>query len=93
MAGQVIKALVSLCLYPTGGTDKIWWKEKDEKLIIPQGLRERDFKVMPSRELKKPGPVFGTNAGKELFWFYLWSELQSSEQSSCSVQFFSDHIY
>lgn len=22
--------------------------------------------MMPSRELKKPGPVFGTNAGKEL---------------------------
>ncbi|XP_078373230.1 sperm-associated antigen 17-like isoform X2 [Oculina patagonica] len=50
----------------SGGTDKIWWKEKDEKLIIPQGLRERDFKVMPSRELKKPGPVFGTNAGNSL---------------------------
>ncbi|KAJ7321773.1 Sperm-associated antigen 17 [Desmophyllum pertusum] len=46
----------------SGGTGRIWWKEKDEELIIPQGLRERDFKMMPSRELKKPGPVFGTNA-------------------------------
>jgi len=49
----------------TGGTGKIWWKEKEEELIIPQGLRERDFKVMPSKELKKPGLVFGINAGKE----------------------------
>ena len=52
---------------PTGGTGKIWLKDKDEQLIIPQGLRERDFKIMPSRELKKPGPVFGTNAGKNGF--------------------------
>ena len=55
----------------TGGIGKIWLKEKDEELIIPQGLRERDFKLMPSREIKKPGPVFGTNAGKQPFLFQL----------------------
>ncbi|XP_068698646.1 sperm-associated antigen 17-like [Montipora foliosa] len=49
-----------------GGTSKIWLKEKDEKLIIPQGLRERDFKEMPSREFKTQGPAFGTNAGQGL---------------------------
>jgi len=50
----------------SGGTGKIWLKAKDERLIIPVGLRERDFKLMPSREVKKPGPVFGTNAGNGL---------------------------
>ena len=55
----------ALWFLPIGGTGKIWLKEKDERLIIPVGLRERDFKLMPSREVKKPGPVFGTNAGKD----------------------------
>ena len=55
----------TLWFLPIGGTGKIWLKEKDERLIIPVGLRERDFKLMPSREVKKPGPVFGTNAGKD----------------------------
>ena len=55
--------------FPTGGTGKIWFTEKDEEALIPQGLRERDFKLMPSREQKKSGPVFGTNAGKYYFYF------------------------
>ncbi|PFX34574.1 Sperm-associated antigen 17 [Stylophora pistillata] len=50
----------------SGGTGKTWLKEKDEELIIPYGLRERDFKMMSSREVEKPGPVFGTNAGSGL---------------------------
>lgn len=55
--------------FPTGGTGKIWFTEKDEEVLIPQGLRERDFKLMPSREQKKSGPVFGTNAGKYYLYF------------------------
>ena len=42
----------------------MWLKDKDLEVIIPQGLRERDFKTMPSRERKTAGAVFGTNAGK-----------------------------
>ena len=48
----------------SGGTSKIWLKEKDDQLIIPQGLRERDFKQMPPVEFKKQGPAFGINAGE-----------------------------
>ena len=48
----------------SGGTGKIWLKEKDDQLIIPQGLRERDFKQMPPVEFKKQGPAFGINAGE-----------------------------
>lgn len=47
-----------------GGTSKIWLKEKDDQLIIPQGLRERDFKQMPPIEFKKQGLAFGINAGE-----------------------------
>ncbi|KAK2570951.1 Sperm-associated antigen 17 [Acropora cervicornis] len=50
----------------SGGTSKIWLKEKDDQLIIPQGLRERDFKQMPPVEFKKQGPAFGINAGQGL---------------------------
>ncbi len=38
-------------------------KEKDEKTLIPVGLRERDFKMFPAKEFKKDGPKFGCNAG------------------------------
>ena len=38
-------------------------KEKDEKILIPVGLRERDFKMFPAEEFKKIGPKFGCNAG------------------------------
>lgn len=38
-------------------------KEKDEKILIPVGLRERDFKMFPAEEFKKVGPKFGCNAG------------------------------
>lgn len=48
----------------TGGIGQTWLKEKDEKILIPEGLRERDFKVFPATELKKIGPKFGTTAGK-----------------------------
>jgi hypothetical protein len=46
-----------------GGAGKTWMKEKDEKTLIPVGLRERDFKMFPAKELKKDGPKFGCNAG------------------------------
>ena len=38
-------------------------KEKDEAILIPVGLRERDFKMFPAKEFKKVGPNFGSNAG------------------------------
>ncbi|XP_028409597.1 sperm-associated antigen 17-like isoform X2 [Dendronephthya gigantea] len=46
-----------------GGVGKTWRKEKDEKILIPVGLRERDFKMFPAKEFKKDGPRFGCNAG------------------------------
>ena len=48
----------------SGGIDKVWLKEKDEVIIVPEGLRERDFSNVPAKEKKKQGPVFGTNVGK-----------------------------
>ena len=47
----------------SGGAGKVWMKEKDETTLIPVGLRERDFKMFPAKELKKDGPKFGCNAG------------------------------
>ena len=46
-----------------GGVGKTWLKDKDEKSLIPVGLRERDFKMFPAKEAKKAGPKFGCNAG------------------------------
>ena len=47
-----------------GGIGKTWLLAKDEQNLIPEGLRERDFKLFPRTEFKKIGPKFGTNAGK-----------------------------
>lgn len=43
-----------------GPPSKVWRKKKDGANIIPLSLRERDFKSFPAREMKKPGPPFGT---------------------------------
>ena len=61
----------SVSFYFPGGVGKAWFKEKDEKILIPVGLRERDFKMFPAEEFKKIGPKFGCNAGM----FYGKSEM------------------
>ncbi|XP_063726297.1 sperm-associated antigen 17-like isoform X2 [Symsagittifera roscoffensis] len=43
-----------------------WLIQKEEKNIIPKNLTSRDLKTLPPREFKKPGPKFGTRAGKGL---------------------------
>ena len=52
------------CYSISGGFGDQWLKEKDEKDIIPCGLRERNFKTFPSTEVIHNGPKFGSNAGK-----------------------------
>lgn len=52
-------------LHCVGGIGKTWLRQKDEKILIPEGLRERDFKVFPAAETKKIGPKFGTTAGED----------------------------
>ena len=47
-----------------GSSGAVWLKQKDEKEIIPAELRERDFKTLPSREIKTTGPQFGIHAGE-----------------------------
>lgn len=39
--------------------------KKDEDILIPEALRERDFRAFPAHEEKRPGPKFGTNVGKK----------------------------
>ncbi|XP_065057686.1 sperm-associated antigen 17-like isoform X2 [Rhopilema esculentum] len=51
-------------LRPFKGTNSdIWLMQKDEEDIIPSDLKERDFKTLPAKEVKSPGPIFGSNAG------------------------------
>lgn len=38
--------------------------KKQEETIIPQALREHDFKAFHAQEEKQSGPKFGTNVGK-----------------------------
>ncbi|XP_059166152.1 sperm-associated antigen 17-like isoform X2 [Physella acuta] len=48
------------------GLSEKWFKNYDQESIIPSGIRCRDLKTLPSKEVKKPGPKFGTNVGKGL---------------------------
>ncbi|XP_055887729.1 sperm-associated antigen 17-like isoform X4 [Biomphalaria glabrata] len=43
-----------------------WFKKYDQESIIPSGIRCRDLLTLPPKEVKKPGPKFGTNVGKGL---------------------------
>lgn len=43
-----------------------WLMNLDEANIVPSNLRPRDFSQLPAKEVKKPGPKFGTNVGKAL---------------------------
>ncbi|XP_038079367.1 sperm-associated antigen 17-like isoform X2 [Patiria miniata] len=50
----------------TTSPSKVWLMSLDEPNIVPPNLRSRDFAKFPARELKHPGPKFGTNVGKGL---------------------------
>ncbi|XP_064627357.1 sperm-associated antigen 17-like isoform X2 [Lineus longissimus] len=48
------------------GISEQWLKQYDEPTIVPNGLRSRDLKSLPSKEAKKEGPEFGTTLGQGL---------------------------
>ncbi|XP_022082066.1 sperm-associated antigen 17-like isoform X2 [Acanthaster planci] len=48
------------------GLSKAWLTTLDEPNIVPPNLCSRDFARFPPRELKHPGPKFGTDVGKGL---------------------------
>jgi hypothetical protein len=41
-----------------------WLLNYRQQSITPQGLVSRDWTSFPASEVKKPGPVFGTNVGR-----------------------------
>lgn len=50
----------------SGHDSEIWKSKKQEENIIPIGLRERDFKTFPTKEVKKPAPKFSSILGKNV---------------------------
>jgi hypothetical protein len=48
------------------GLSDRWLKQYDESTIVPNGLCSRDLKSLPSKEVKKEGPAFGTTLGQGL---------------------------
>lgn len=58
-----VQGLTVMKPYLTNVSDT-WLLKSDEENIVPQNLRPRDFSQLPPKEMKKPGPKFGTNVGK-----------------------------
>ncbi|XP_067947410.1 sperm-associated antigen 17-like [Watersipora subatra] len=50
----------------TQNSSQVWLGNFSNQNITPPGLKSRDLKTLPPREIVTPGPKFGTNVGKGL---------------------------
>ncbi|XP_071955355.1 sperm-associated antigen 17-like [Antedon mediterranea] len=60
-----------------------WLTQLEEPCVVPPNLKSRDFKTLPSYEVKTSGPIFGTNVGKGVAVGSVKGQIKSIQPPKC----------